>query len=61
MFLPSSPNGSNFEFLDLPKLKSIMKQPVIADLRNNYRPDEMIEHGFICEIVGRASIWRLDA
>jgi UDPglucose 6-dehydrogenase len=47
-----------FRALDLPKLKSIMKQPVIVDLRNIYRPDEMIRHGFVYESVGRAGVGR---
>jgi UDPglucose 6-dehydrogenase len=47
-----------FRALDLPKLKSIMKQPVIIDLRNIYRPDEMTEHGFVYESVGRAGVGR---
>jgi UDPglucose 6-dehydrogenase len=47
-----------FRALDLPKLKSIMKQPVIIDLRNIYRPDEMIEHGFAYESVGRTGVGR---
>ncbi len=47
-----------FRALDLPKLKTIMKQPVIIDLRNIYRPDEMIEHGFMYESVGRAGVGR---
>ena len=48
-----------FRALDLMKLKSIMKQPVIVDLRNIYRPDEMAEHGFLYESVGRAVVGRL--
>jgi UDPglucose 6-dehydrogenase len=48
-----------FRALDLPKLKSIMKQSVIIDLRNIYRPDEMTEHGFVYESVGRAGVGRL--
>ena len=47
-----------FRALDLPKLKSVMKQPVIVDLRNIYRPDEMIEHGFVYESIGRAGVGR---
>jgi UDPglucose 6-dehydrogenase len=47
-----------FRALDLPKLKSIMKQPVIIDLRNIYRLDEMIEHGFVYESVGRTGVGR---
>jgi UDPglucose 6-dehydrogenase len=33
-----------------------MKQPVIVDLRNIYRPDEMIEHGFVYESRERAGV-----
>ena len=32
-----------------------MKQPVLVDLRNVYRPEEMAEHGFIYESVGRGA------
>ncbi|RJF75510.1 UDP-glucose dehydrogenase family protein [Rhodopseudomonas palustris] len=42
-----------FRALDLPKLKGTMKQPVIVDLRNVYRPEEMAEHGFAYHGVGR--------
>ncbi len=42
-----------FRALDLPKLKGTMKQPVIVDLRNVYRPEEMAEHGFTYHGVGR--------
>ncbi len=30
-----------------------MAKPVVVDLRNVYRPDEMARHGFIYESVGR--------
>jgi UDPglucose 6-dehydrogenase len=42
-----------FRALDLTRLKKEMAQPVIVDLRNIYRPDEMAEHGFTYESVGR--------
>jgi UDPglucose 6-dehydrogenase len=42
-----------FRALDLTKLKTQMAQPVIVDLRNVYRPDEMAEHGFTYVSVGR--------
>jgi UDPglucose 6-dehydrogenase len=44
-----------FRALDLARLKLQMKQPVVVDLRNIYRPDEMAQHGFRYESVGRAS------
>jgi UDPglucose 6-dehydrogenase len=47
-----------FRALDLPRLKSIMNQPVIVDLRNIYTPEEMIRHGFVYESVGRAGVAR---
>jgi UDPglucose 6-dehydrogenase len=42
-----------FRALDLARLKGAMKQPIVVDLRNIYRPEEMAEHGFIYESVGR--------
>jgi UDPglucose 6-dehydrogenase len=49
-----------FRALDLARLKKEMAQPVIVDLRNIYRPDEMAEHGFTYESIGRpaAQRWR---
>jgi UDPglucose 6-dehydrogenase len=47
-----------FRALDLPKLKALMRQSVLIDLRNIYRADEMNELGFRYESVGRASIGR---
>jgi UDPglucose 6-dehydrogenase len=35
------------------RLKKEMAQPVIVDLRNIYRADEMAEHGFTYESAGR--------
>ena len=42
-----------FRALDLPRLKRIMKHPMVVDLRNIYRPDEMAELGFAYEGIGR--------
>jgi UDPglucose 6-dehydrogenase len=42
-----------FRALDMTRLKKQMVQPVIVDLRNIYRPDEMAEHGFKYASVGR--------
>ena len=44
-----------FRALDLPRLKATMKQPVIVDLRNVYRPEEMAAAGFAYEGVGRGA------
>lgn len=42
-----------FRALDLAQVKQKMKQPVIVDLRNIYRPEEMLKAGFTYESVGR--------
>jgi UDPglucose 6-dehydrogenase len=42
-----------FRALDLARLKQIMAQPVVVDLRNVYRPDDMARHGFTYVSVGR--------
>ena len=42
-----------FRALDLDRLKTSMKSPVIVDLRNIYLPDEMAQRGFLYESVGR--------
>ena len=44
-----------FRALDLDRLKRSMKAPVVVDLRNVYRADEMAELGFVYESVGRPS------
>ncbi len=45
---------AQYRALDLKRLKQELAQPVVVDLRNVYRPDEMADHGFIYESVGRA-------
>ncbi|MFO1166711.1 MAG: UDP-glucose/GDP-mannose dehydrogenase family protein [Rhodoblastus sp.] len=42
-----------FRALDLAKVKQLLKEPVVVDLRNVYRPDEMARHGFTYVSVGR--------
>jgi UDPglucose 6-dehydrogenase len=42
-----------FRALDLARLKREMACPIIVDLRNIYRPDEVIAHGFRYESIGR--------
>ncbi|MGY2908678.1 UDP-glucose dehydrogenase family protein [Bradyrhizobium sp. URHC0002] len=42
-----------FRALDLKRLKREMAQPVIVDLRNIYRPDDVAALGFIYESIGR--------
>jgi UDPglucose 6-dehydrogenase len=43
-----------FRALDFDRLKTVMAQPVLVDLRNVYRPDEMARRGFAYEGIGRA-------
>jgi UDPglucose 6-dehydrogenase len=43
-----------FRALDLWRMKDIMAQPVIVDLRNIYHPDDMIAAGFVYDSVGRS-------
>jgi len=42
-----------YRTLDLERLKQEMKQPVVIDLRNIYRPEDMAANGFVYESVGR--------
>ena len=44
-----------FRALDLERLKREMAQPVVVDLRNIYRPEDMAALGFIYESVGRGA------
>jgi UDPglucose 6-dehydrogenase len=42
-----------FRALDLDRIKAAMARPVVVDLRNIYRPDDMARRGFVYESVGR--------
>jgi UDPglucose 6-dehydrogenase len=42
-----------FRALDLERLKGIMRQPVMIDLRNVYRHDDVVRLGFAYDSVGR--------
>jgi len=44
---------NEFRSLDLDRLKSVMAAPVLVDLRNVYRHDEVTRHGFSYSSVGR--------
>jgi UDPglucose 6-dehydrogenase len=48
-----------YRTLDLERLKKEMAQPVVIDLRNVYRPEDMAAHGFVYESVGRPPLPRL--
>src|SRR5436309_1204463 len=44
---------NQFRALDLDRVKSLLRQPVVIDLRNIYHPDEMIAAGFTYHSIGR--------
>jgi UDPglucose 6-dehydrogenase len=44
-----------YRALDLDRIKAEMAQPVVVDLRNIYRSEDMAAHGFTYDSVGRAS------
>jgi UDPglucose 6-dehydrogenase len=45
-----------FRKLDLAKVKSLLRKPVVADLRNIYHPEEMARLGFSYVSVGRPKV-----
>jgi UDPglucose 6-dehydrogenase len=45
---------NSYRALDLRRMKSVLKQPVVVDLRNIYRPGEMRAAGFRYSSIGRA-------
>ena len=44
-----------FRALDLERVKELMRSPIVVDLRNIYRPEDMRAHGFRYVCVGRKS------
>ncbi|MFN7399760.1 MAG: UDP-glucose dehydrogenase family protein [Sandaracinobacter sp.] len=45
-----------FRALDLSRVKALLKQPVVVDLRNVYRPEEMARHGLSYSGIGRRGV-----
>jgi UDPglucose 6-dehydrogenase len=45
-----------FRALDLKRVKQLMKQPLLVDLRNIYKPEEMLRAGFTYHSIGRAPV-----
>jgi UDPglucose 6-dehydrogenase len=45
---------NEFRSLDLARMKSLMKRPIMVDLRNVYDPGTMIEAGFTYKSIGRS-------
>ncbi|MBI5877946.1 MAG: hypothetical protein HZB53_09860 [Chloroflexi bacterium] len=44
---------NEFKQVDLPRMKSVMRKPVVVDGRNIYDPDRMNDLGFIYRGIGR--------
>ena len=44
---------NEFRLLDLERIKSLLSAPVMVDLRNIYKPDEMAATGFRYHSIGR--------
>nr|MBF0664780.1 UDP-glucose 6-dehydrogenase [Brevundimonas sp.] len=42
-----------FRALDLNRVKTLLRQPVMVDLRNVYRPEDMRARGFRYASIGR--------
>ena len=47
---------NEFRSLDLGRVKSLMRDAVLVDLRNIYRPDEIVAAGFSYTSIGRKSV-----
>jgi len=47
---------NQFRALDLVRLKTLLKQPLMIDLRNIYKPAEMQQAGFVYHSVGRPPV-----
>jgi len=47
---------NEFRGLDFRRMETLLKQPIMVDLRNIYRPEDMAAAGFHYTSVGRASI-----
>ncbi len=47
---------NEFRALDLPRVKSALKQNLMIDLRNIYDPEDMAAYGFVYHCVGRPAV-----
>ena len=47
---------NEFRALDLPRVRTLLKSPIMIDLRNIYRPAEVAAAGFAYHSVGRAGV-----
>jgi UDPglucose 6-dehydrogenase len=46
---------NEFRALDLVRVRSLLRAPVVIDLRNIYQPEEMTDAGFVYHSIGRAA------
>jgi UDPglucose 6-dehydrogenase len=46
---------NEFRALDLARVREVLRQPVVIDLRNIYQPQEMTDAGFAYHSIGRAA------
>ena len=46
----------DFRALDLKRLKAVLQVPVMVDLRNIYRAEDMLRLGFHYVSIGRAAV-----
>jgi UDPglucose 6-dehydrogenase len=47
---------NEFRALDLEAAKRLLRRPLMVDLRNIYRPDEMAKIGFVYVSIGRPPV-----
>ena len=47
---------NEFRALDLTRVKSLLRRPVMIDLRNIYQPEEMTDAGFVYHSIGRSIV-----
>jgi UDPglucose 6-dehydrogenase len=47
---------NEFRFLDLARARKLLRRPVLVDMRNIYKPDEMAAAGFRYVSIGRSAV-----
>jgi UDPglucose 6-dehydrogenase len=47
---------NEFRALDFRRIRNLLKRPLMVDLRNIYRPDEMAKAGFAYVSIGRPEV-----
>ena len=52
---------NEFRGLDLRRVKSLLRRPLVIDLRNIYKPEEMTEAGLVYHSIGRPPTNQTDA